>query len=215
MPTPRKKSPKPVARTTRPRHREGTEKNLLEAVGTLLASGEAVGINAVAKQADVDKVLVYRYFGDLDGLLRAYATSTNFWPSLEEIVPDRAELMALPFVDRYCVVFKRYAAALRARPATLAIMASEMVHRSALHGPIERAREDFGKALFELTRDAPAQFDVVAVSSVLSAAIHYLLLRARQIEIFNGIELRTDEGFARIEAAIEALARGAVRAAGR
>jgi AcrR family transcriptional regulator len=198
------------ARTApRPRHREGTEASLLAAVGTLLAAGEAIGVSAVAKTAEVDKALVYRYFGDLDGLLNAYAKSALFWPTVEELTPDREALLAQPFVDRYCTLLRRYARALRERPATLSILAAEMTKRTALHAPIEASREAFGLAMLELTRDAPAGADVAAITSVLSGAIHYLLLRARHIALFNGIALRTDEGFARIERAIEQLARAA------
>jgi hypothetical protein len=66
--------------------------------------------------------------------------------------------------------------------------------------------------MFELTHDAPAGFDVAAVTSVLSSSIHYLLLRARHIALFNGIAIRSNEGFERIEAAIELLARSAIGA---
>jgi AcrR family transcriptional regulator len=193
----------------RPRHREGTEKILLAAVEALLIQGESLGVNAVAKAADVDKVLVYRYFGDLEGLLQAYAKSERFWPHPAELLHDRDALMAMPFVERFCLLFKRYAAALRERPATLAIMASEVVSRAPWHAPIETAREEFGRAMFELAHDAPAHFDVAAISSVASSAIHYLLLRARHIEVFNGIALRTEAGFSRIELAIESMLRGA------
>lgn len=218
--TPPPKKPKrtkaklPVARVVRPRHREGTEKSLLAAVGELLATGEVVGVNAVAKLAGADKALVYRYFGDLDGLLHAYAKSELFWPSVEELAPDRASLLALPFVDRYSLILKRYAHALRDRHATLAILASEIVKRAPWHAPIEAAREDFGRVMFELAHDAPKDLDLAAVTSVLTAAIHYLLLRARHINLFNGIALQSDEGFARIERAIEQLARGAVSRGG-
>jgi AcrR family transcriptional regulator len=208
------RSAKAQSKPKRPRHREGTEASLLEAVGTLLAAGETPGVNAVAKVAKVDKVLVYRYFGDLDGLLTAYADSALFWPSVDELAHDREALLALDFADRYCLLLQRYARALRARPATLSILAAETMQRSALHAPIEQARETFGAAMFELARDAPEGFDLAAVTSVLTSAIHYLLLRARHISLFSGIAIRTDEGFDRIERAIERLARGALATRG-
>lgn len=160
------------------------------------------------------KALVYRYFGDLDGLLKSYASSALFWPTVEELTPDREALLALPFVDRYCTLLTRYARSLRTRPATLSILAAEMTKRTALHAPIEASREAFGHAMLELTHDAPAGVDFAAITSVLSGAIHYLLLRARHIALFNGIALRTDEGFARIAQAIEQLARATLSTAG-
>jgi len=48
---------------------------------------ESLGINNIAREAGVDKVLIYRYFGGLPQLFRAFAEKGNFSPSLEEIVP--------------------------------------------------------------------------------------------------------------------------------
>ena len=52
-----------------------TEQRLVSAVGELLRESgvAALGVNAVAERAGVEKVLVYRYYGGLDGLMEAYA----------------------------------------------------------------------------------------------------------------------------------------------
>jgi AcrR family transcriptional regulator len=52
-----------------------TEQRLLDAVGALLAEAgfSALGVNALARRAGVNKSLIYRYYGGMDGLLRAYA----------------------------------------------------------------------------------------------------------------------------------------------
>ncbi len=51
--------------TSGTRSKETTRLRLISAVGTLLARQgfNALGINAVAEEAGVDKVLIYRYFG--------------------------------------------------------------------------------------------------------------------------------------------------------
>jgi len=63
------------------RNRKATEQKILKAVGSLLARGgfRTFGINAVARQARVDKVLIYRYFGGMPDLLRAYAEAGTYW----------------------------------------------------------------------------------------------------------------------------------------
>lgn len=50
-----------------------TEKRLLEAVSKIIEEEgfTQIGINRIAKKAQCDKVLIYRYFGGLDGLLAA------------------------------------------------------------------------------------------------------------------------------------------------
>ena len=52
-----------------------TEKRLLEAVSKVIEEEgfTKIGINRIAKQSQCDKVLIYRYFGGLDGLLVAWA----------------------------------------------------------------------------------------------------------------------------------------------
>lgn len=46
-----------------------TEKRLLEAVSKIIEEEgfTQIGINRIAKKAQCDKVLIYRYFGGLDG----------------------------------------------------------------------------------------------------------------------------------------------------
>ena len=48
-----------------------TEKRLLEAVSHIVENDgfTKIGVNRIANQAGCDKVLIYRYFGGLDGLL--------------------------------------------------------------------------------------------------------------------------------------------------
>lgn len=193
----------------RPRHRAGTEQSLVKAVGQVLSERGLSGVSAsnVAAQAGVDKALIYRYFGSFDALLESYASSPDYWPSVEEIIVDRRALLELPFLERFSLVMRRYARALRARPATIAVLAAELTDRVALHPRLTQQREEFGLALLELTHDAPVDFDSAAMATVLTGAVHYLLIRAGQVEAFNGIALASDEGWARIEVAMDVLIR--------
>ena len=54
------------------RNRKATEQRLLSAIQELIEESgfEKLGINAVASKAGVSKMLIYRYFGSLDGLYR-------------------------------------------------------------------------------------------------------------------------------------------------
>ena len=56
------------------RNKEQTKQSLLDAVDSLVEESgyEALGINAVAAKAGVSKMLIYRYFGSLEGLIAAY-----------------------------------------------------------------------------------------------------------------------------------------------
>ena len=64
-------------RTAAVRNRPVTERKLIRAVEKLLARGGfgMLGPSAVAREAGVDKMLIYRYFGNLDGLVAAVVQS--------------------------------------------------------------------------------------------------------------------------------------------
>jgi AcrR family transcriptional regulator len=212
MPSKPRKAPARSVREVRPRHRVGTEQALVEAVGAVLAEegASALSPSTVAKKAGVDKALVYRYFGTFDDLVAAYAESRSYWPTLEELVPDRAELFARPIADRFAIVLRRYVAALRARPATVDVLAAELLDRVALHPSLMSRRETLGLELLSLAHDPPPGVDVAALATVLTSSVHYLLVRARQIRVFNGVDIRSDEGWRRIEDTVELLARSAL-----
>lgn len=71
----------------RKRSRSNTEQRFQEAVLEIVAeSGCAqLGVNAIAEKAGYDKVLIYRYFGDLEGLLQIVAESRTWLPSADEL----------------------------------------------------------------------------------------------------------------------------------
>lgn len=191
-----------------------TEQRLLDAVGELLAEGgfSSIRVNALVRRSGVNKALLYRYFGDLDGLLKAYAERGDFWPSFEEVAPDVEALLRLAPGPRMAAFFQAYLAALRARPRTLEILAWEVVDRNQLTAHLEASREAWGlEVARRLTRPGEDEgVDLAALTAVASAALHYLLVRARKIRVFNGLDLHDDAGWARISEAVGVMLVGAM-----
>lgn len=76
------------------KNRQATEQLLLEAVNRLVEQDgfEGLGINAVAAQAGVSKMLIYRYFGSLNGLIAAYIRQYDFWINVRPELPGRERL---------------------------------------------------------------------------------------------------------------------------
>jgi AcrR family transcriptional regulator len=199
------------------RDRGATEERILAAVGQVLARDGfgALGINAIAREAGVDKVLIYRYFGGLPELLRQWGASGRFWPTVDELLgEDRQAVLALPLAERYALFFDRFIDALRARPLTLEILAAEIVERNELTAILEAEREQWGaqaEALFggdDLAR-AP---QLRGITLLLVAGVMYLLVRARKIRIFGTIDLHTDAGWAALKAAVAGMAQQAFAA---
>ncbi len=201
----------------RPRDRAATEERILRAVGEVLARDGfgAVGVNAIARQAGVDKVLLYRYYGGLPALLAAWGESGRFWPTVDELIgPDQRAFECLPPAERYARFMERFVDALRARPLTLEILAAEVVERNELTAILESQREAWGARATRLLQaeDLARAPELPDLTLLLVAGVQYLLVRSRKIRIFGGIDLHTDAGWARLKAAIGAMARRALGA---
>jgi AcrR family transcriptional regulator len=204
-----------AALASRPRDRAATEERILNAVGEVLARDGfgAMGVNAIARQAGVDKVLIYRYFGGLPELLRRWGASGRFWPGVDELLGgetglDTAALASMPVAERYAVFFDRFIDALRARPLTLEILAAETVERNALTAILETEREQWGadvEALFggDALRQQPP---LRGVTLLLVAGVQYLLVRSRKIRRFGGLDLGSDADWAMLKASVRAMA---------
>jgi AcrR family transcriptional regulator len=189
------------------RDKGATRQRLLEAVGTLLSRDGfgALGVNAVAREAGVDKVLIYRYYGGMPDLLRAYGESGDFWPSIEEVIGhDPSALMELSLSERWSLGLSRYARALRQRPVTQETLAWEQVEQNELTQILQQARERWFEELMSHFPDDPQGTDTDLVSTVLLvvSAIHYLVVRSRLQPDFSGLAIDTDEGWERIDAVI-------------
>ncbi len=62
--------------------RKATGAVILRAYETVLQRDgvRAVGVNSVVKEAGVGKGLIYKYFGGLPGIVRAWVARTRLWP---------------------------------------------------------------------------------------------------------------------------------------
>ncbi len=196
---------------TRVRDRSATEDRILAAVGEVLAREgfAAIGVNAIAREAGVDKVLIYRYFGGLPDLLRTWGASGRFWPAASEMLgDDPAAVLAMPLAERYVHFFERFIAALRARPLTLEILAAEVVDRNELTAILEAEREQWGtevEALFT-DRDHPAHAELRGTTLLLVAGVQYLLVRSRKLRVFGGVDVTSDAGWEELKTSIAAAA---------
>lgn len=180
------------------RDKDATKARLIEAVGALIAREgfSAVRINAVAREAGVDKVLIYRYFDTLSGLLAAFGEEGDFWWSIEELMapplPGPADGGLAACLAR---IFDRHVDFLRRRPVTLEIIAWEMSSRNELTIALETVRERRSRALIEavaahLGRDAAElQRRTAPAMALLGAGANYLAARARHVRTFSGLAL--------------------------
>ncbi len=187
------------------RNRLQTEQRILDAVGQLLLEQgyPAVGINAIARRAGCDKVLIYRYFGGFDELLLAFAETTELWWEVDEIIVESAaECAAITLPDYLNTLLGRYVSALEARPLALEIMAWEMSVQNNLTDALARTRGERGMELVKRIRAYYQQpnIDIGGILGVFGAAINYLVIRTRK----RSQQYKTEEWW-RLQQTIEKL----------
>ena len=194
------------------RNREATRARLIQAVGTLLAREgfTRLGVNAVAREAGVDKVLIYRYFGGMPELMAAFGREGNFWPSIKELAGGDIEAFGrLPVTGQLSQLGKNFLQAIRSRPVTQEILAWEMVERNDLTIELETIREttmmNFFDMFFPAIRKGP---DIAAMGAIIGAGISYLVSRGRQIRFYNGVDLESEAGWKRLEVAMDTMIQG-------
>ena len=194
------------------RSREATRQLLIRSVGEVLGEKgfTGLGVNAVARQAGVDKVLIYRYFGGLHGLIKAFGQEGDFWPSIEELAGgDIESFRRLSLENKLTALGCNFLRGIRQRPLTQEVMAWEMVQRNDLTEELEIIRETRMLRFAELFLPAEgARVDLMAILAIYGAGISYLVCRSRKIRWYNGIDLNSDKGWQRIEAAIGQMVKG-------
>jgi AcrR family transcriptional regulator len=193
------------AATSTMRDRAGTERRILDAVGLVLSESgfHDLGVNAIARRAGVDKVLIYRYFGGLPELLAAFARRSEFWPTEGELLAGARSCGREDRATRGAAVLKGLLHALRARPMTQEVLRWELSAPNDLTRRLADVREERGvSVLSSIIPTGRDRRDLAAVAALLSAGLTYLVLRSKSGTSWLGIDL-DDSGFARIERALE------------
>lgn len=209
-----KRPPRPAPPRAEPRNRDATRERILSAVGDLLAREgfSGLGVNAVAREAGVDKVLIYRYFGGIEALLDTWGREVLAASS----APSTPDAQAGDAVSRASAALLGFARAAREHPQALEVMRWELVEDNALTRRLAELRESAGFADLDRlgVEEAWARaVDLPAVAAVLSAGLLHLALRARTAPRWLGVPLRTRQGWARLERAAALLVRAALTAA--
>lgn len=189
---------------TRGRDREATEVRLIEALERVLSRDgfQGLGVNSVAREAGVDKVLIYRYFGDLDGLIEAFGRRVELWVGKA----SKAAPGGTGYATRMQNLLRDYVGSLRQNPSLRQIIAWELVDSSPILRKLDASRSKAVGAWFAQARGdstPPAGADAPAVNALLLAGMHHLVLREQSIGSFAGMDLRAPGTWERLERAAE------------
>jgi AcrR family transcriptional regulator len=161
-----------------------TEQRILDAVDNLLQSQgfPIVGINAVAREAGCDKVLIYRYFDGFDGLLQRFAGEHDLWWSVDEIITENMDEISQMTLSQFLnLLLKRHIKALQSRPLTQEIMAWELSASNPLTQALHKIRSEQGMLLVKKVRlhfNQPG-IDIGGILGIFGTAINHLIIRTR------------------------------------
>ena len=175
---------------------------MLEAVSKIIEEEgfTQIGINRIAKKAQCDKVLIYRYFGSVEGLMAAYIRQHDFWLNFPLEYPSRKELPA--FVKG---MFQGQIEQLRNNPTLKRLYRWELSCNNDMIVKLREQREKVGidliKKVSELT--GHPQKEIAVMASLLTASITYLVMLEDFCPVYNGIPLNENSGWEQINEGIE------------
>jgi Bacterial regulatory proteins, tetR family len=183
-----------------PRDKEETKKRIVTAVGRQLASGgfRDLGVNSIAKEAGVDKVLIYRYFGGLPELLAVYASEGDYWPTSAELIGDPSMVKADSVADWLVYILTKVQMAIRNRPVTLEILRWEIVDNNELTHQFAKLRTQVAiECLTFINQQCPfsPELDILALSAFILSGVIYITLRTDTNPYYLGMDFKTEESW--------------------
>lgn len=186
--------------------RKSTEEQILTALDRLILDKgfRSLGVNAVAREASVSKVLIYRYFDSFEGLLETWALKNSYWTG--DIVTMTDDLTSLPddinASSSAKAVLGGYAESLRKDPIKREILRWFLAEKTEVGTKVMAGLEENGLKTtnnFKKILKNDSDLDIDALISLFSAGISYLSLLSDRADYFNGVELNSDDGWERLE----------------
>lgn len=178
--------------------RKATEDRILDAFETVLNQGgiRNLSINAIVAEADVGKPLLYRYFGNLPGLVQEWGRRRSVFVDTDPAEGTGEERFE-DFKDLIESDLMQHAEHLRSHPVTLEFLAEELTGKNEFSAAFNEVRDRTRKAsIRRMMRDKrytePENRRLIVV---LYAAITHLALRSRHSPSFFGIDLDTEDGW--------------------
>ena len=186
------------------KNRQATELTLIKAVDDIIEENgfEGLGINAIAAKAKVSKMLIYRYFNSLDGLISAYIRQNDYWINFNEELPDKEHLSE--FIKQ---IFKRQIIQLRESYTLKRLYRWELSTDNKFVKELRDKREEKGLWLIEAVSKLSKhpQKETAAVASIITAAISYLALLEENCQVYNGLKIQQETGWEQLEEGINLL----------
>lgn len=164
------------------RNKARTKTALISAVGKILVKEGFTGLNAskVAAKAKVDRKLIYDYFGGMEGLVKEYLNTRDFWASntdeIEQSIPENIEDIGKAAT---CDILEKQFDALMENAEMRSIITWALCEDLKPLRELNEAREELAESFF--TNLADAYFkgkdkNFRAIVAILISANYYMTL---------------------------------------
>jgi AcrR family transcriptional regulator len=187
-----------------------TMQRLVAAVGSVIRKQgfAALGVNSVANEAGVDKVLLYRYFGSMEGLLKEYVSASDYYKAATTLIPGSMNGYTSRDIHKAgSQIILEQLRRLRASADLQEIYRYELNTDDPVTRSLSEQREREGTAVLSMFEEKidRSRADLSAIIAVILAGGIYLILRKKSTRVFNGVDLESQEGWQRIEKAIDTM----------
>lgn len=182
-----------------------TENNLLEAVSYIIENDgfTKIGVNRIANQAGCDKVLIYRYFGGLGGLLVEWAKRHDYYSfAYSEFIETIKSAEGKDIKQIVKDVLIRQLHYLKNNVLMQELLVWELSGHSSFKGILEERERSGYKLQEELNRYLNIGNDNDMSVTMIISAINYIVLFTRQYHRINGIDFSKPEAWGRLETMI-------------
>lgn len=187
--------------SARPKNRELTKRRLIDAVGRIIRTKgyKALGVNAIAREADVNKKLIYRYFKNVDTLIETYILENDYWMNVSRSSADIIESQPDPGKMKEVIVslLRGQFDYFLGHESMQSIILWGITEQVDMLNSIGHVREIIGHIIFEKT-DAffkDTGINLRAISAILVGGIYYMILRsAKNGGMISDINVNSAEG---------------------
>lgn len=185
-----------------------TKEKLIKAVGKILESEGHTGLklSKIAAKTGVDKVLIYRYFGDVDNLIEIFLLREDYWAGTAREVNDAVgDIKDIKLLDLINFFLEKQFDAVSENKILQKTMLWSISEKNKVMAKMIANREETGADLFKLVDQVMDKSEVNfrAISAINVAATYYLAMHSAHNEgTFCELPLHTEEGKEEIKKAI-------------
>lgn len=188
--------------------KEQTKRKLIQAVGDIIKTEgfSNLKISRIAKKAEVDRKLVYRYFGNVNYLIEAYVVENDYWMVFADQMKKMAdEHTYATSQELITAILQNQFKFFISQKEMQRLILWELSVNSPLMRSIHNARETMGQRFLELADEhfEKSKVNFRAVAALLVGGIYYTILhKVYNGGAFTGLDINSQEGINEIQKAI-------------